>query len=1145
MGGASGRCQWEVWVGGASGRCQWEVWVGGASGRYGLAVPVDEVALKVHLSDASTHQPLSGVTVEIFANHTPVAKEISGEDGNIFIRIHYRLGDLLVVTATRRGYVPSSSPWRPARLPVFSSLSLDLLPERTATLMVYDDIVQIVAGYQGSRQQPWVQFPRRALHLPPNTTYTNLTALLTVSHSGQDTQRFPYLQGLPSNGSDWFELTPIAAISVHLLGSDGVELHVNEPVSVSVPLPANSGLDENDHVPAWRFDPKLGAWLKISLGNVHRDGAALTLTYIAPQLGYWVAAMSPINTAHLTPDPGSHQTQSTTDPVHYRPSPLWTQSHTRPSPLRTQSHTRPSLTPDPVHYGPSLTPDPVHYRPSLTPDPVSHQTQSTMDPVHYRPSPLWTQSHTRPSLTPDPVHYGPSLTPDPVHYRPSLTPDPVSHQTQSTMDPVHYRPSPLRTQSHTRPSLTPDPVHYVPSLTPDPVHYGPSPLRTQSTTDPVSHQTQSTTDPVHYRHRSLFRHRLYGRAHILARPRRPKYGWRCLFTCLPCPVVAKDISTYHTVFLLAILGGMAIILLFLLCLLLYYCRRKCVRSRRTHQKFALSSSLDGSKRDQATSMSHLNLISETRLDHVGAEPDLHTPMLKTGHYDTSTNELLTSQDELQSRASDGERHRRSAETFALRSARSTGPSEGFDSPAQRGDYRRSYSSTISSSPHPLRTSVPPSNPHLLHHAASAGRLSSDSRAGELRLSPAAATPVTPAASPCRDRETILERRPADYLLSRSVDHLERPAALPRPGALLCCTSELQVSQGEATYQKARPTLLIPAHYIRLPGTHPLSGQALLLQSDEQSELESIQAELNASRKPQGEAGQGDGGGGLGEGREGEAGARPAEEWTLQTAALPEALSIPNSLSQAGLGVVQMNGEDQLLAEKTLMELRGGKPLPHPRAWFVSLDGRSNAHIRHSYIDLQRAGHSASSAWSNDASLDSGVDVSDVTPGRRARNLSKGQERARPAAPPAAYTQLVFVEGAKAGRNADAKGAGNADAKAGGNADANAKAGGNADASGPEDGSLGCLLTSAVREEAEEESLTPPSPPGPSVKGDGVQRGGQDQTLRTERAQTGPPLSPSDGGQGDMAPPDDSGEDENKKSPWQKREERPLLAFNLK
>lgn len=76
-----------------------------------------EVALKVHLSDASTHQPLSDATVEVFANHTPVSRETSGGDGNIFVRIPYRLGDLLVITATKRGYVPSSAPWRPARLP--------------------------------------------------------------------------------------------------------------------------------------------------------------------------------------------------------------------------------------------------------------------------------------------------------------------------------------------------------------------------------------------------------------------------------------------------------------------------------------------------------------------------------------------------------------------------------------------------------------------------------------------------------------------------------------------------------------------------------------------------------------------------------------------------------------------------------------------------------------------------------------------------------------------------------------------------------------------------------------------------------------------------------------------------------------------
>lgn len=34
----------------------------------------------------------------------------------------------------------------------------------------------------------------------------------------------------------------------------------------------------------------------------------------------------------------------------------------------------------------------------------------------------------------------------------------------------------------------------------------------------------------------------------------------------------RDITTYHTIFLLAILGAMALLVLILLCLLLYYCR---------------------------------------------------------------------------------------------------------------------------------------------------------------------------------------------------------------------------------------------------------------------------------------------------------------------------------------------------------------------------------------------------------------------------------------------------------------------------------------------------------------------------------------------------------------------------------------------
>lgn len=329
-------------------------------------------------------------------------------------------------------------------------------------------------------------------------------------------------------------------------------------------------------------------------------------------------------------------------------------------------------------------------------------------------------------------------------------------------------------------------------------------------------------------------------------------------------------------------------------------------------------------------------------------------------------------------------------------------------------------------------------------------------------------------------------------------------------------------------------MLIPAHYMRLPGTHPLSGQALLLQSDEQSELESIRAELNASHQPQADVGQEDHTDeGVEEGKVGsrEAGEGAVEEWT---AALPEALSIPNSLSEASLGVVQMNGEDQLLAEKTLMALRGGKPLPHPRAWFVSLDGRSNAHIRHSYIDLQRAAHGASSVGSNDASLDSGVDVSDIMPGRKA----KVKEKTPVISPTVACTSLVFVEG-------------NTNANAYSEPDKNES---QSSVCSPDKNSLRPLLS---KSEIEEETIMPPSPPllptppipSPPLLPDlsveeedelGVDK---EQIVRTERAQTLLNLPSSNSAQDGLSAPEDI--DENKKSPWQKREERPLLAFNLK
>ncbi|XP_046906107.1 protein FAM171A1 isoform X4 [Hypomesus transpacificus] len=857
---------------------------------------IKEVTLKVHLSDASTHQPLGGATIELFTNHTPVTMETSAADGNAYLRFPYRLGTPLVVTATKQGYVPNSAPWSPTRLPVFSTLSLDLLPERTATLMVYDDVVQIVSGFQVSRAHPWVQFQRRALSLPPNTSYTNLSALLTVASAPAHMQHFPYLQGLQGLGGNGsgserrFELTPVAAISVHLLASDGVELLVNEPISISVPLPANSGLKDNDHIPAWRFDPRLGVWLKSSLGYVQREGDHLILTYIAPQLGYWVAAMSPVHTG---------------------------------------------------------------------------------------------------------------------------------------------------------------------------------------------------------------------------------------------PMVAKDISTYHTVFLLAILGGMVLILLCLLCLLLYYCRRCCLKPRLSRRKLTLAAALDGSKRDQATSMSHLHLISnEVQLEMVSTatEPDMTTPMLKPSSYDQHHQELVSHGNHSRSSLVNHSRHgsslgnltprsrdyRQSVETFPLKTALSTGTDRG---------YRQSY------------TSVCSSTNQVLDRLSLTNHVSQISSGGE------ATSPSSPPLSP--SRAEAMESRPPDYHLSRSVDHLERtlPLSLPRPGQLLCCGSVDLLSGGEAYPRRVRPTLVIPAHYMRLPGEHPLCGQALLLQMEQQSDLETIQAELNATHPQQpsdhspddcspGSANQGEG-----DGRN-----------------LSESLSIPTTLGESGL--VEINDEDTLLAEKTLMELRGGKPLPHPRAWFVSLDGRSNAHIRHSYIDLQRAGCHGNSTGgggrrsgrhgnSNDTSLDSGVDLNEPRVGRRWKeDRKKDRAKSTPPAvytqpvstPPAVYTQLVYVDDlegpASEGEATPETSPGNGQQP---DTQCHQEKMEEREEKGEEVEEGGVIQ---IQEEAPSPSSSSPSSPPPLSPPEGV-------AFRTEHAQTSL-LSVSP----DNDPSNDDGEGE-KKSPWQKREERPLLAFNLK
>nr|XP_031300442.1 protein FAM171A1 isoform X5 [Camelus dromedarius] len=791
--------------------------------------------------------------------------------------------------------------------------------------MVYEDVVQIVSGfqavekftevnmqlllleevYEGARPQPRVHFQRRALRLPENTSYSDLTAFLTAASSPSEVDGFPYLRGLDGNGtgnSTRYDLTPVTAVSVHLLSSDGTPVLVDGPIYVTVPLATQSNLRHNAYVTAWRFDQKLGTWLKSGLGLVHQEDSQLTWTYIAPQLGYWVAAMSP-------PSPG--------------------------------------------------------------------------------------------------------------------------------------------------------------------------------------------------------------------------------------PVVTQDITTYHTVFLLAILGGMAFILLVLLCLLLYYCRRRCLKPRQHPRKLQLPATLESSKRDQSTSMSHINLLfsrresefpgplsvtSQGRPDVPGSkelmggvhlevmsssgEADMHTPMLKlsysTSQEFSSREELLSHKEEDKSQISFdnltpsgtlGKDYHKSVEIFPLKPRKSM-EREGYESPGG-SDYRRSYNAMLSQ---PLFEKQERDGQASVNHISTGSKLTIQEHKYP--------TPSSP------EKEQLLDRRPTECMMSRSVDHLERPTSFPRPGQLICCSSVDQVN--DSVYRKVLPALVIPAHYMKLPGDHSYVGQPLVVPSDQQLEIERLQAELSSPHA------------GIFPHPSSQTQAQPlscqaisqqhlqdagAREWAPQSASMSESLSIPASLNDAALA--QMNSEVQLLTEKALLELGGGKPLPHPRAWFVSLDGRSNAHVRHSYIDLQRAGRNGS----NDASLDSGVDMNEPKSARKGRGDPLSLPQSHPpvqehpqkeprAAESSTYTQLMYLDdmdqsGSECGTTVGT----------------------------PEDSALRCLLDSSGRRsggqlpslQEETTKRTSDVPPEPTASPDQRRSAQEDEE--------------------DEEDDDDQGED--KKSPWQRREERPLMAFNIK
>ncbi|NWI86800.1 F171B protein, partial [Pitta sordida] len=103
----------------------------------------------------------------------------------------------------------------------------------------------------------------------------------------------------------------------------------------------------------------------------------------------------------------------------------------------------------------------------------------------------------------------------------------------------------------------------------------------------------------------------------------------------------------------------------------------------------------------------------------------------------------------------------------------------------------------------------------------------------------------------------------------------------------------------------------------------------------------------------------------------------ASKWGCYTNSLLESVSVPGTLNEAVV-MTPFSSELQGISEQTLLELSKGKPSPHPRAWFVSLDGKPIAQVRHSFIDLKKG----KKTESNDTSLDSGVDMNEHNPSKK-------------------------------------------------------------------------------------------------------------------------------------------------------------------
>ncbi|XP_037617603.1 protein FAM171B [Sebastes umbrosus] len=259
-----------------------------------------QFALKVLVRDLVTRQALPGASVDVYVNHTLKSSARTGERGEVLLWVAYSPGLSLTLLGNMEGYVPSALPWSTTKRPIFSAVTLLLLPHSQGNIWLFEDSVLITGKLPDRSSQPKIKFPKNLLTMSDKSNVSSVTAYLTVPQHHLAKDCVNCTPGIISKKSFFrsIELKAVAAVNI-LLYSGGEELQVRGPIQISLPLGHDTHLRASDTVPAWAFNLKTGAWENQGLGIVKRVGHELVWTYTASHLGYWIAASLPSSNDYL------------------------------------------------------------------------------------------------------------------------------------------------------------------------------------------------------------------------------------------------------------------------------------------------------------------------------------------------------------------------------------------------------------------------------------------------------------------------------------------------------------------------------------------------------------------------------------------------------------------------------------------------------------------------------------------------------------------------------------------------------------------------------------------------------------------------------------------------------------------------------